>query len=55
MGSNSWYEWKKCQVACTVFEGKIVVSGDINSNVLKSVEAYDYYENKWTNLTNMIA
>ena len=36
--------------ACTVFEGKIVVSGGRS----KSVEAYDYYENKWTYLPDMI-
>ena len=38
--------------ACSVFEGKIVVSGGFNN--LKSVEAYDYYENKWNYLPNMI-
>lgn len=33
--------------ACTVYEGKIVVTGgDNNERYLKSVEAYDYYENK---------
>ena len=36
----------RVNAACTVFEGKIVVSGG-NYN-LKSVEAYDYYENKWS-------
>ena len=41
---------KRCFVACTVFEGKIVVNGGSK----RSVEAYDYYENKWTNLTDMI-
>ena len=41
---------KREHVACTVFEGKIVVS----SGYLKSVEAYDYYENKWTYLADMI-
>ena len=37
--------------ACTVFEGKIVVTGGVS---LKSVEAYDYYENKWNYLSDMI-
>ena len=37
--------------ACTVYEGKFVVSG---SFYLKSVEAYDYYENKWNYLPDMI-
>ena len=38
--------------ACTVFEGKIVISGGYSN--LKSVEAYDYYENKWSYLPDMI-
>ena len=37
---------------CTVFEGKIVVSGGFYN--LKSVEAYDYYENKWNHFPDMI-
>ena len=37
--------------ACAVFEGKIVVSGGED---LKSVESYDYYENKWYYLADMI-
>ena len=42
--------------ACTVFEGKIVVTGGFNyyDRDLKSVEAYDYYENKWSYLSDMI-
>ena len=42
--------------ASTVFEGKILVTGgqDINTETLNSVEGYDYYENKWTNLPNML-
>ena len=41
--------------ACTVFKGKILVTGGINDyNEIKSVEAYDYYENKWTYLLEMI-
>ena len=38
-----------------MFEGKIVVTGgDNNWDGIKSAEAYDYYENKWTYLPNMI-
>ena len=41
--------------ACTVFEGKIVVTGGKNKlSILKSVEAYDYHEDKWTYLPDMI-
>ena len=38
--------------ACTLFEGKIVVTGGCFYSY--SVEAYDYYENKWTYLPHMI-
>ena len=41
--------------ACTVFEGKIVVTGGTDNRYkLNSVEAYDYYENKLTYLPEMI-
>ena len=36
--------------ACTVFEGKIVVTGGFS----KSVEAYDHYEYEWAYLPDMI-
>ena len=41
---------------CTVFEGKVVVTGGLNYNQgeLKLVEAYDYHEDKFTYLPNMI-
>ena len=35
--------------ACTVFEGKIVVSDGLYSSS-SSVEAFDHHENKWTYL-----
>ena len=42
------------RTSCTVFEGKVVVTGGYNHNGgLKSVEAYDYYENRWTYLPDM--
>ena len=46
----------KCKesAACTVFEGKVVVLGGACINSLKLVESYDYYENKWTLLPDMI-
>ena len=42
-------------MACRVFEGNVVVSGGISSwkGDLKSVEAYDYHEIKWTHLPDM--
>ena len=40
----------RCYAACSVFEGKIVVSKGYSN----SVEAFDYNENKWTYLLNMI-
>ena len=57
---DKWKQIAKFNVArhcaaCTIFEGKIVVTGgDIDNEALKSVEAYDYYENKWTYLPDMI-
>ena len=52
--------------SCTVFEGKIVVSGgfkeeEVDDGILtghevclKSIEAYDYYENKWSSFPSML-
>ena len=41
--------------ACTVFEGKIFITGGTyNWYKLNSVETYDYYDNKWTYLPEMI-
>ena len=43
--------------ACTVFKGKIVMTGGYdgaNDTELRSVEAYYYYENKWDFLPRMI-
>ena len=40
--------------SCTVFEGKILVTGGYDDSTLKSVESYDHYENKWTHLPDMI-
>ena len=55
--SNTWIETAKLNkardcAACTVFEGKIVVTGGYHD--LKSVEAYDCHENKWSYLPDMI-
>ena len=47
----------RSNAACTIFEGKLVVSGGCNNNndrVLKSVEAYDHHENKWSNSPDMV-
>ena len=60
INTNTWNEIADLNVprfhaACTVFEGKIVVTGGKNyCPNLKSVEAYDYHENKWTFLPDMI-
>ena len=39
-----------CRASCTVFDGKIVITGGYIS---KFVQAYNCYENKWTNLPDM--
>ena len=57
---NTWNKLADLNVArgftaSTVFEGKIVVTGGLNSyTYLKSVESYDCYENKWTYLPDII-
>ena len=42
--------------SCTVFQGKVVTGGWIRSffSDLKSVEAYCFHENKWTQLPDML-
>ena len=65
MKSDSWspiadINEEKRNAACTLYEGKIVVSGGWLTNELfrnirsKSVESYDFYENKWSHLADMI-
>ena len=50
---------KRRELACTVFDGKIVISGEYyrencgDYEYLPSVEAYDHHENKWTFLPDM--
>ena len=55
--------WKKVakmkerrrMAACSVFEGRIVVSGGINYGIfLNTVEAYDHVADAWSNMPNMI-
>ena len=40
--------------ACSVFEGRIVVSGGYYNGSLNTVEAYDHVGNTWENMPNMI-
>ena len=59
-GNNNYFKVSslnkaRSAAACTVFEGRIVVSGGHhNDDENNSVEAYDYYGNKWNFLPNMI-
>ena len=50
------------KAACTVFEGRIVVSGgsyaheyDYNQKLLDTVEAYDHHEDKWSYFEPMLS
>ena len=58
--TKKWIEVAKLndfriEAACTVFEGRVVVSGGTNSNEnLRSVEAYDHVADKWSYMPNMI-
>ena len=67
MDKHNKFEKARFVAACTVFEGKVVVSGgyydnsyfdgfneDSDDGDLKSVESCNYYENKWTYLPDMI-
>ena len=40
--------------ACSVFEGRVVVSGGNNYHRLNTVEAYDHIGDTWENMPNMI-
>ena len=58
---NTWYQIanlneERYSASCTVFEGKIVVTGGFNydHSIVKSAETYDYYENKWCSFPDMI-
>ena len=51
----------KINVSCAVFDGKLVVTGgrikkedDAVLTSVKSVEAYNFHENKWTQLPDML-
>ena len=44
----------RCGASCTVYEGKIVVSGGWNHNDLNTVEAYHHEAIKWSSLPNLI-
>ena len=59
--NKKWKQISKMKVArkyasCTVFEGRIVVSGGHNwsNGKLKTVEAYDHVDDSWTNMPSMI-
>ena len=41
--------------ACTVFQGRIVVSGgiDLDSNITNTVKEYDHIVDKWSYMPNM--
>ena len=47
---------RRSAAACAVFEGKIIVSGGKEKLIdhLRSVEAYDHYENKWFYFPDMV-
>ena len=58
--NDKWIQKNKTKqrrgyAACTVFEGKIVVTGGIYKWIrLQSVEAYDYDQNRWNFLPEML-
>ena len=45
----------RINAACTVFEGRVVVSGGSNDNgSLRTVEAYDHVADKWSYMPSMV-
>ena len=58
--NKDWYYTNKksektTNSSCTVFEGKIIVSGGFSSHVdRKTVEAYDYFANEWSRMPDML-
>ena len=44
----------KRYASCAVFEGRIVVTGGLSHQVLRSVHAYDYVDDSWSVMPNMI-
>ena len=62
--SNKWcitatMKKYRLSAACTVFEGDIIISGgfavsSLRDWNLKTVEAYDHHENKWSYYPNML-
>ena len=40
--------------SCVVFAGKIVVTGGLSDRLERSVEAYDIFKNKWSNMPSLI-
>ena len=57
--SLDWKEISKMSnarslLACSVFEGRIVVSGGNNNGILKTVEVYDNVGDTWENMPNMV-
>ena len=40
--------------ACSVFEGRVVVSGGYSNDSINTVEAYDHVGNTWESMPNMI-
>ena len=47
---------RRSKSSCTVFEGRIVVTGGFNRNIgrLNTVEAYDHIDNSWSKMPNMV-
>ena len=59
VSKNKWkyiarMDKKRSRAACTVFQGNVVVSGGKDNHSSNTVEVYDYLENSWTYMPNMI-
>ena len=60
----AWMRWYRVSGSCSVFEGRIIVTGGFNIDFnigynyhvqeLNTVEAYDHIANRWSSMPNMI-
>ena len=44
----------RSSAACVAFEGRIIVCGGVNRSLLKTVESYDVFADKWSTMPTMI-
>ena len=51
---KTFQKWTRQYAACTVFQGRVVVTGRNSQGFLNTVEAYDHLSDTWSSLPSMI-